>query len=97
MKGFHPRRRSNSSANEELEPAGRKMALSFERQPDQRKRSLSVESRVGKKYVDGLPGANCYDRWKLFIIAGTASSARMALDAHNFLLDGEMDEFGATV
>ena len=42
-------------------------------------------------------GANCYDRWKLFIIAGTASSARMALDAHNFLLDGEMDEFGATV
>ena len=30
MKGFHPRRRSNSSANEELEPAGRKMALSFE-------------------------------------------------------------------
>jgi len=42
-------------------------------------------------------GANCYDRWKLFIIAGTASSARMALDAHNFLLDSEMDEFGATV
>ena len=42
-------------------------------------------------------GANCYDKWKLFIIAGTASSARMALDAHNFLLDGEMDEFGATV
>jgi len=42
-------------------------------------------------------GANCYDRWNLFIIAGTASSAGMALDAHNFLLDGEMDEFGATV
>jgi hypothetical protein len=40
---------------------------------------------------------NCYDRWKLFIIAGTASSARIALDAHNFLLDSEMDEFGATV
>ena len=50
MKGFHPRRRSNSSANEELESAGRKTALSFET-----KVCLIVESRVGKKYVDGLP------------------------------------------
>jgi hypothetical protein len=51
----------------------------------------------GTVAIDAVHRSELLRRWKLFIIAGTASSARMALDAHNFLLDGEMDEFGATV